>query len=130
MRRILATSLLLPSLFLPAVVKASTPVDDATAPTPKVRVSTGVIAPELLDANHLTIPMTINDGPMPADAEVGLTLTVDENGRPQDVKVVKSLNPLWDARVLEAVSRAHFKPGSIDTQPIPVEMNLTVNIAQ
>jgi TonB family protein len=130
MRRILATSLLLPSLFLPAVVKASTPVDDATAPTPKVRVSTGVIAPELLDANHLTIPMTVNDGPMPADAEVGLTLTVDENGRPQDVKVVKSLNPLWDARVLDAVSRAHFKPGSIDTQPIPVEMNLTVNIAQ
>jgi TonB family protein len=130
MRRILATSTLLSSLILPAAAFASTPVDDATAPTPKVRVSTGVIAPELLDANHLTIPMTINDGPMPADAEVGLTLTVDENGRPQDVKVVKSLNPLWDARVLDAVSRAHFKPGSIDTQPIPVEMNLTVNIAQ
>jgi TonB family protein len=89
-----------------------------------------VIAPELLDANHFTIPMTVSDGPVPADAEVGLTLTVDESGRPQDVKVVKSLNPVWDTRVLDAVSRAHFKPGSIDTQPIPVEMNLTVNIAQ
>jgi TonB family protein len=128
MRRILATSLLLPSLFFPAVVNASTPVDDATAPTPKVRVSTGVIAPELLDANHFTVPMAATDGPVPADAEVGLTLTVDENGRPENVKVVKSLNPVWDARVLDAVSRAHFKPGSIDTQPIPVDMNLTVNI--
>jgi TonB family protein len=128
MRRILATSLLLPSLFLPAVVKASVPSDDATAPTPKVRVSTGVIAPELLDANHLSVPMTDTDVPFPADAEVGLTLTVDENGRPENVKVVKSLSPVWDARVLNAVSRAHFKPGSIDTQPIPVDMNLTVNI--
>jgi TonB family protein len=129
MRRILATSLLLPSLFLPAVVKASTPVDDASAPTPKVRVSTGVIVPELLDADHFTIPMTVGDAPIPGGAAVGLNLTVDENGHPQNVKVIKSLNPVWDARVLDAVNRAHFKPGSIDTQPIPVNMNLTVNIA-
>jgi TonB family protein len=129
MRRIIATSLLAPSLLLPAVVKARTSVDDASAPTPKVRVSTGVVAPEILDADHLTIPLTGADGPVPADAEVGLTLTVDESGHPQNVKVVKSLSPLWDARVLDAVSRAHFKPGSIDTQPIPIDMNLTVDIA-
>jgi TonB family protein len=129
MRRILATSLLLPSLFLPAVAKASTSVDDAAAPTPKVRVSTGVIAPELLDADHFTIPMQITDIPVPSDAAVGLSLTVDENGRAQNVKVVKSLNPVWDARVVDAVTHAHFKPGSIDTESIPVDMNLTVNIA-
>jgi len=129
MRRILATSLLLPSLFLPAAVKASTPVDDTSAPTPKVRVSTGVIAPELLGSDHLSIPMGIDEGPIPAHAEVGLYLTVDENGRPQNVKVVHSLNPLWDARVVDAVNRAHFKPGTIDSQPTPIDLNLTVNIA-
>jgi len=130
MRRILATSLLLSSLSLPAVANASTPTDDASAPTPKVRVSTGVIAPEILGANHLTISMTNIEQPLPVDAEVGLNLTVDANGRPENVKVVKSLNPLWDARVVDAVNHVHFKPGTVDEQPTPVELNLTVNIAR
>jgi TonB family protein len=130
MRRILATSLLLPSLFLPAAVNASTPVDDASAPTPKVRVSSGVVAPELLGSERLTIPANVYDGPLPVDAEVGLSLTVDENGRVQNVKVVKSLNPVWDARVVDAVSKAHFKPGTVSNQPTAVDLNLTVNIAR
>jgi len=130
MRRILATSLLLSSLSLPAVANASTPADDASAPTPKVRVSTGVIAPEILGANHLTISIANIEQPLPVDAEVGLNLIVDANGRPENVKVVKSLNPLWDARVVDAVNRAHFKPGTVDEQPTPVELNLTVNIAR
>ncbi len=130
MRRILAASLLLSSLSLPAVANASTPTDDASAPTPKVRVSTGVIAPELLGANHLTISMTNIEQPLPVDAEVGLNLTVDANGRPENVKVVKSLNPLWDARVADVVNHVHFKPGTVDEQPTPVELNLTVNIAR
>jgi TonB family protein len=129
MRRILATSLLLPSLFLPAVVKAST-LDDASAPTPKVRVSTGVVSPELLNADQFSIPVSATDQAIPGDATVGLSLTVSEDGRPQNVKVVKSLNPVWDARVVDAVNHAHFKPGSIDTQAIPVDLNLTVNIAR
>ena len=129
MRRILATSLLLPLLMLPAAVKASTPVDDASAPTPKVRVSSGVVAPELLGNERITVPMSVGDAQIPHDAEVGLTLTVDEMGRAQNVKVVKSLNPVWDARVVDAVSKAHFKPGTVSNQPTAVDLNLTVNIA-
>jgi TonB family protein len=130
MRRIIATSLLFSSLILPAAAKASSPVDDASAPTPKVRVSTGVIAPEILDAARITVPVSISDNMVPGDAEVGLTLTVDENGRPENIRVVKSLNSLWDARVVDAISRAHFKPGTVDAQPTAVDLNLTVNIAR
>ena len=130
MRRILATSLLFPSLFLPAAVKASTPVDDASASTPKVRVSTGVIAPELLDAAHLTIPMSGAENPIPADAQVGLKLTVDENGLPHNVTVVKSQGAVWDARVVDAISRSHFKPAMIDELATPIDLDLTVNIAK
>ena len=119
MRRILATSLLFPSLILPAAVKASTPVDDATAPTPVVRVSTGVIAPKLLSSGHLSIPISATDDPLYGDAEVGLTLTVDEKGEPQDVKVVKSLGPVWDERVVDVIRKAHFKPGTVDSEPSP-----------
>jgi len=130
MRRILATSLLFPSLFLPAAVKASTPVDDASASTPDVRISTGVIAPELLDASHLALPMSGAESAVPANAQVGLNLTVDENGRPENVKVVKSLNAVWDARVVDAISRSHFKPATVDDLPTPIDLNLTVNIAK
>jgi TonB family protein len=63
------------------------------------------------------------------DTQVGLSLTVDSNGRAQDIKIVKSSNPYWDARVVDAIQRSHFRPGKVDDTPIPVEMNLTVTIA-
>jgi len=129
MHRMLATSLLLPSLFLPAAVNASALVDDTSATAPKVRVSTGVTAPKLLHANQINLQVTGAESPIPADAQVGLSLTVDEKGRPQNVKVVKPLNPLWDARVVEAISRSQFKPGKVDEQPTAVDMNLVVTIA-
>ncbi len=129
MRRILAATLLLPSLFLPAVAKASTPVDDATAPTP-VRVSTGVTAPVLLSSPVLSLPDGYSFDLIPADARVQLSLTVDEKGEPQNIHVVKSFSPFIDARVVETVSQFHFRPGTIDNQPTAVDLNLTVNVAR
>ena len=129
MRRVLAASLLLPSLFLPAVAKASTPVDDATAPTP-VRISTGVIAPVLLGKPVLSLPVGFSFDLIPPDAQVQLSLTVDEKGQPQNIHVVKSFSPFIDARVIEAVSQFHFRPGTIDNQPTAVDLNLTVNVAR
>lgn len=129
MRRILAASLLLPSLFLPAVAKASTPVDDATAPTP-VRVSTGVIAPVLLTSPVLSLPSGFSYDLIPADAQVQLSLTVNEKGEPENIQVVKSLSPFVDARVVETVSNFRFRPGTIDNQPTAVELKLTVNVAR
>jgi len=129
MRRILATSLLFPSLFFPAAVSASALMNDASASTPKVRVSTGVIAPKLLNANQLTVPIYGAETTLPPDARVGLSLTVDEKGHPQNVKVIKSLNPIWDARVVKAISRSQFEPGTVDEQPTSIDLNLTVTIA-
>jgi len=129
MRRILATSLVLSSLSLSAAAFASTPVDDATAPTP-VRVSTGVIAPTVLDSASISLPAGFSTSDIPADAQVGLALTVDSNGRPQDIRVVKSLTPFWDARVMDAVRSLHYRPGTVDNQPTPIDLNLTVNITR
>ena len=129
MRRILAASLLLPSLFLPAVAKASTPVDDATAPTP-VRISTGVIAPVLLGSPVLSLPMGFSFDLIPADAQVQLSLTVNAKGEPENIQVVKSFSPFVDARVVETVSQFHFRPGTIDNQPTAVDLNLTVNVTR
>jgi len=130
MRRILATSILLSSLTLPAAAKASTPVNDATAPTP-TRVSTGVTQPVILNSTlSISLPAGFASSDIPPGAQVGLVLTVDQNGNPKDIHVTKSLGPFWDACVVDAVNHFHFRPGTIDNQPIPIDMNLTVNIAR
>jgi TonB family protein len=129
MRRILATSILLPSLILPAAAFASTPVDDATAPTP-IHVSSGVTQPVLVHTAYLDIPQGYSIDAIPEDAQVGLSLTVDEKGLPENIQVTKSYGKFWDARVISTVRQFHFKPATVDGEPTPVDMNLTINIAR
>ena len=128
MRPILASTLMLSSILIPAAANASTSADDATAPTPAIRVSTGVIAPMLDKAISIQLPDGLPKTFIPMDSMVGLSFTVDTKGQAQDVKVVKSMNPYWDARVVEAIQNSHFRPGKLDNQVIPVEMNVTVDI--
>jgi TonB family protein len=68
--------------------------------------------------------------PIPGDAQVGVSFTVDAKGRPQNVQVTKSLNPLWDARVVDAVREFRYRPGTVSKQPVAVDMNLTINLAR
>jgi len=130
MRHIIASSIMLSSLFLPAAARAMQPSDDASAPTQPVRVSTGVIAPTLLNSIGLKLPEGLPQDAIPVDAQIGLTLTVDEKGQPQDIHVTKGINPFWNARIIDAVRQFHYRPGSVDNMPIPVDMNLTINIAR
>ncbi|MGD1106627.1 MAG: TonB family protein [Terracidiphilus sp.] len=129
MRRILATSIMLSSLTLPAAAFASTPVDDATAPTP-IRVSSGVTEPVLVNSAYLSVPSGYSIDAIPSDAQVGLSLTINEKGQPENIQVTKSYNKFWDARVIETVREFHFKPGTVDNQPTPIDMNLVVNITK
>ena len=129
MRHIIASTLMLSSMFIPAVAHASSSKDDVTAPTSSLRVSTGVTAPALVGPISIQLPDGLHQSFVPMDSQVALTLTVDSNGIPQNVKVVKSANPYWDARVVDAVQRSHFRPGTIDNQAIPMDVNLTVVVA-
>ena len=129
MRRILATSIMLSSLTLPAAAFASTPVDDATAPTP-IRVSSGVTEPVLINSAYLTVPAGYSIADIPEDAQVGLSLTVNAKGQPENIQVTKSFSKFWDARVIATVREFHFKPATVDNQPTPVDMNLVVNISK
>jgi TonB family protein len=67
---------------------------------------------------------------IPADAQVELSLTVNAKGEPENIQVVKSFSPFIDARVVETVSQLHFRPGTIDNQPVAIDLNLTVNVAR
>lgn len=129
MRHLLASTLILSSVLFPAVANASSSTDDATAPTAAIRVSTGVTAPTLVKGIGIQLPDGISKSFISPETQVELSLTVDSNGIPQNVKIVKPSNPFWDARVVDAVQKSHFKPGTVDNTPIPVEMNLTVTLA-
>jgi len=56
-----------------------------------------------------------------------LQLIVDENGVPQEIKVVKSLGLGLDQKAIEAVQKWRFKPGLKDGKPVPVSANIEVN---
>ena len=130
MRRNIAPTLLLCSMLFPVAAVASQPPADASVTTSNLRVSTGVTAPAILETANVSIPQGTTLEAFPVGAQVGLTLTVDQNGVPQDIQVVKSLNHAWDANVIDAVRQFRFSPGSIDNRPIPVKLNLTVTITQ
>jgi hypothetical protein len=129
MRRKLAPALALCSLLAPVAAVASQ-ASAGAAITSNLRVSTGVKAPAVLGTAQIAVPLGTSLDAIPAGAEVGLALTVDRNGVPQNVRVVKTFSPSWDASVVDAVRHFRFRPGSMDNQPVPVDLNLTVTIAR
>jgi len=130
MRHILTSTVILSSLLLPAAAFAGTPTDEPAASTAAPRVTTGVIGPFLVNSLSLTAPEGPAAPAIPADAQVGVSFVVDENGVPENIQVTRSINPVWDSQVVNAVSKLHYRPARIDDQKIPVDMNLTVVIAK
>ncbi len=103
MRRILAVSLL-SSLCLSA----------AAATGPSVEVSASV-APAGVTSPRLVVSR-------------GITVSSDETGSPQKIRVAEALNPSVDARVMAAVRDFRWSPAIINNHAVPIEMTLIVNL--
>jgi periplasmic protein TonB len=58
---------------------------------------------------------------------VVLSVTVDELGRPKNIRVLRSLGLGLDQKAIEAVSQWRFKPGLKDGKPVPVMASIEVN---
>jgi TonB family protein len=58
---------------------------------------------------------------------VVLSLVVDENGKAQGIKVVRSLGLGLDQKAIEAVEKWRFKPGMKDGKSVPVIATIEVN---
>ena len=58
---------------------------------------------------------------------VVLWLVVDQSGRPQQVKVARSLGMGLDQKAIEAVRRWTFEPAQKDGKPVAVQINVEVN---
>jgi TonB family protein len=128
MRFILAASLLLSPMLYAASAAASQPRTDASAANQLLRISSGVTVPAVLDSTDVHIASDANARLSPVDSKVVVNLWVDAQGKPQGVRVVKSLYPDLDAHVVAAVRQFHFHPAKLDNQPVAQNMDLVVSV--
>jgi TonB family protein len=130
MRNLLvATALLSPVLFSAAAVAATSKAEvkaDVPANTQAHRTSTGLVAPELVDPNSIRVYSTDMPVMAPSEGRVVLSMNIDANGKAQGVKIVKSFAPEVDAHVVESISKAQFRPATLDKQAVACDMNLVV----
>jgi TonB family protein len=56
------------------------------------------------------------------NGHVVLTFIVAPDGKPRDIRVVKSLSPGLDQKSIEAVSKWKFTPATKDGKPIAIEI--------
>jgi TonB family protein len=127
MRRILVASVLLSPLFFTAAAVASQPVADDAASTP---VSTGVKPAEILSSAPVELPTLTPDIAAFHQAEVVLSLKVDESGKPTNVQITKSPSVDLDGAVLAAVRKFRFEPATLDDKPVAVPMTLTLEVTR
>ena len=56
-----------------------------------------------------------------------LSIVVDAEGRPQNIRVIRPLGMGLDEKAIEAVSKWRFRPGYKDGKAVPVQANVEVN---
>jgi TonB family protein len=56
-----------------------------------------------------------------------IALVVDRQGMPQNIRMVKTLDPGLDQNAMEAVERYRFKPAMRNGEPVPVRITVEVN---
>ena len=114
----------------PAVLSSSTDALPNNTAAKAVRVSTGVQEPVIVK----TVPVNLSglnlDFSHPADNKVVLSIALDEKGTVQSLTVAKSANKALDARVVEAVRQYHFRPATLDSDAIAVQLELAVLVQQ
>ena len=106
--------------------KYSTPSEDPVYG--KVRhIGNGVSAPVLI---HESYPEYSEEGRRKKiSGVVPINLIVDKDGKPQRVRVLRSLGYGLDENAMKAVRRYRFKPAMENGVPVAVEINIDVSFA-
>lgn len=99
----------------------------AAAGTVSVKRISVVSAPKLIKSVDVEAAPSVWFS-LRTESQVTVALTVDAQGVPTDIKVVKSSNADLDRRVLKAVSQFRFAPGTLNTVPTQFPITLNVNV--
>jgi TonB family protein len=98
------------------------------ASAPAIRVSTGVVGPKLVHSVDLTSDGALHNHLTSNEVTVVVDMTVDENGKPENLVIGQSAGDVVDKAVLAAVSQYRFKPGTLDGQVTALPVALKVII--
>lgn len=90
-------------------------------------LSTGVVGPTLISEPPLKISASEIHGNNPGLKTLVVAFTVNQEGKPQNVHIVKPLNPSIDSRILCAVGRYRFAPATLNDKKIAVDIRMTIN---
>ena len=104
MRRVMLATLLSSLTLIATAAPVTHSEDDASAPTSRL-ISTGVTSPRLVYSKHIDLPADELPAYMGGSAKIALKIKLDETGSPTNIRVLHSINPEVDARVVEAVQQ-------------------------
>jgi TonB family protein len=88
------------------------------------RVGDGVSSPQVIIKQEPEYSTQACDQRI--QGKVLLYLVVGTSGSPSEVRVLRSLEPSLDVRVMEAVRKWRFQPGKKDGIPVPVAAQVEV----
>jgi TonB family protein len=101
------------------------PNDFSSGSTRIERVGRGVSAPVLL--NFVAAEFSDKARKAKYQGVCVLSLIVDAQGLPQNVRVIRDLGMGLDEKAIEAVNQYRFKPAMKSGAPVPVMINVEVN---
>lgn len=91
------------------------------------KVGHGVSAPIPLNKVPARYPKSVREKGEKLDGVVLLGIVVDAKGMPQDIHVVKSFRPDFDAEAVKAVKQYRFRPAMRSGNPVAVSVKVEVN---
>jgi TonB family protein len=106
---------------------AIAPHDSAKTSKEVYKIGKDVSAPVLISSVDPEFPQSERGKKDKFEGTCLVGLTVDENGVPQDVHVVRSLQQDFDEAALKAVQQYRFKPGMKAGTPVAVSLKVEVN---
>lgn len=92
------------------------------------RVSTGVVEPKLIHTVAIRQDTVGIVSLRHIQRSATLSMIVDQDGKPTEVKIVKSAGPDLDQNIVEAVSQYRFRPATVSGQKTAMSLNLHMNI--
>jgi TonB family protein len=127
MRRVMLATLVSSLTLIAAANPVTHLEDDASAPTSRP-ISTGVTSPRLVYSKHIYLPADELPAYLGGLAKIALKIDLDETGSPTNIRVLHSINPEVDARVVEAVRQFRWAPAVLHNKPVPIDLTLNVEI--
>lgn len=116
-------------LALASTSELGAAADRGTPLNRPLRISTGVIAPKLIHSVSVNSDTTRPWTDVAVNRTVTVGMVVDTEGKPTNLRIVKSAGPVVDRNVLQAVSQYRFQPGTVSNQAVAFPLNLEINLA-